>query len=160
MGSGAEADLYGVLGVPGDASAPEIRRAYRRLARQHHPDLNPHPDGPRRFAALVHAYEILNDPAQRARYDRCRRSPSPATRPRRSPDPPSRPVPADDPTIRRGILELSPYEASRLAQQPLVLRDARGRTIVLPTGTAHGDTITLLHDGRPAALTIWVQGKT
>src|SRR5207248_461062 len=115
MSSRTNTDLYGVLGVPRDASAPEIRRAYRRLARQEHPDLNPAPDGPRRFAALSSAYEILNDPAQRARYDQTLgRSPA-ALPPQSASRPRVRPVPADRYAARRGILELSPHEAAHLA---------------------------------------------
>jgi curved DNA-binding protein CbpA len=146
-------DHYALLGVRTDAPAREIRRAYRRLARQHHPDLNPRPDGPERFAQLAHAYATLNDPAQRARYDQTRRPP-PASRPRmaRSPLP--------ERTFRRGILELSANEARHLARHPLTLTDNHGRQIVLPTGTSHGDRITLLCNGRPAVLTIQLQGKT
>ena len=56
-------DYYQVLGISRNASTPELRRAYRRLARQHHPDRNPEPDGPERFRALAEAYAVLNDPA-------------------------------------------------------------------------------------------------
>jgi curved DNA-binding protein CbpA len=62
-------DYYGVLGVDRDASTREIRRAYRRLACQQHPDRNPEPDGAQRFRTLAEAYEVLSDPARRARYD-------------------------------------------------------------------------------------------
>ncbi|HJR97968.1 MAG TPA: J domain-containing protein, partial [Actinomycetota bacterium] len=63
-------DLYGLLGVPPDASDDDIRHAYRALAREHHPDANPRhapADGFRRVAA---AYEILGDERDRAAYDR------------------------------------------------------------------------------------------
>jgi curved DNA-binding protein CbpA len=161
MTSRTDADLYGTLGVPRDASALEIRRAYRRLARHQHPDLNPDPDGPRRFAALARAYEILHDPAQRARYDQTLgRSPAQITRPRAASRSPAWVVPGDRPAARRGILELSPHEAAHVARQPLTLRDARGRRIVLPAGTRHGDQITLLQDGGAAVLTVRVRGKS
>jgi curved DNA-binding protein CbpA len=161
MSSWADADLYGMLGVPRDASAPEIRRAYRRLAREQHPDLNPDPDGPQRFAALASAYEILHDPAQRACYDQSlRRTPVATVPPRSAPPPPPVEVPSDRPVARRGILELSPHEAAHLARQPLTLRDPRGRTIVLPAGIGHGDHVALLRDGRAAVLTVWVHGRT
>jgi curved DNA-binding protein CbpA len=147
-------DYYARLGVTSDASAREIRRAYRRLARQHHPDLNPGPEESERFAELAHAYAILNDPAQRARYDQARRPP-PQAMPLRT----SR-SPAAEHAFRRGILELSPSEALQLARGPLTLTDHRGRTIVLPAGAGHGDEVTLFYDGRPATLTIRISRKS
>ena len=146
-------DLYQVLGVAQDANTREIRRAYRRLARQHHPDHNPTSHGSEPFIALARAYEILNDPVQRAHYDEIRRS-SPARRP-------SAPHPRDDqPTVRHGLLELSPGEARRLAHHPLILTDTQGRTILLPAGAGHGDAITLVYDTERVILTIKVQRKT
>jgi curved DNA-binding protein CbpA len=61
---------YQVLGVPDDASAEEIHRAYRRLARRHHPDLNADADADTRFREILGAFEVLSDPAQRALHDR------------------------------------------------------------------------------------------
>ncbi len=64
-------DPYTVLGVARTASADEIKRAYRKLAKQLHPDLNPDaPDVARRFQDATDAYELLSDPARRAAYDR------------------------------------------------------------------------------------------
>ncbi|HEY0374355.1 MAG TPA: DnaJ domain-containing protein, partial [Amnibacterium sp.] len=63
------ADHYEVLGVARDASAEEIKRAYRRLARQLHPDVNPGPDASERFKDVTHAYDVLSDPRQRQEYD-------------------------------------------------------------------------------------------
>jgi molecular chaperone DnaJ len=62
-------DLYAILGVPRDASPEEIRRAYRALARQHHPDVNENPGADQRFKEIAGAYEILSDPQKRQRYD-------------------------------------------------------------------------------------------
>ena len=145
-------DHYALLGVRSDASAREIRRAYRRLARQHHPDVNPRPDpdGPALFAQLAHAYEILNDPDQRARYDKTLHPPE-------APRPPRSRIPRRERTGQRGILELSPSEAQHLARHPLTLADIDGRSIVLPAGAGHGDEITLLYDGRPVTLTVHLQ---
>ena len=63
-------DYYEVLGLPRDASQDDIRRAYRKRARQYHPDLNADPDAEDRFKELGEAYEVLSDPDKRGRYDR------------------------------------------------------------------------------------------
>src|SRR5919202_1377529 len=64
-------DPYEVLGLRRDASADDVKLAYRRLAKQSHPDLNPgnhHVE--HRFREITAAYELLSDPAKRARFDR------------------------------------------------------------------------------------------
>ncbi|MBO0869211.1 MAG: molecular chaperone DnaJ [Micromonosporaceae bacterium] len=58
-------DYYGVLGVPRTASAEEIKRAYRKLARQFHPDVNPDPAAQERFKEINAAYEVLSDDQKR-----------------------------------------------------------------------------------------------
>jgi molecular chaperone DnaJ len=58
-------DYYGVLGVRRDASGEEIKRAYRKLARELHPDVNPDPEAQQRFKAVTAAYEVLADPEKR-----------------------------------------------------------------------------------------------
>lgn len=63
-------DLYELLGVPRDAEADTIKKAYRRLARQLHPDVNPDPETQERFKEVSAAYEVLSDPQKRAHYDR------------------------------------------------------------------------------------------
>lgn len=63
-------DYYEILGVPRDASIDEIKKVFRRLARQYHPDLNPgDKQAEEKFKAIGEAYEILSDPSQRAEYD-------------------------------------------------------------------------------------------
>ena len=62
-------DLYDVLGIGHDATDDDIRRAYRRLARELHPDVNGDPHAEERFKEVAGAYEILSDPDKRARYD-------------------------------------------------------------------------------------------
>ena len=68
--SPAKRDYYEVLGVPRHASQEEIKRAFRRLARQYHPDVSDAPDAEERFKEINEAYAVLSDPEKRARYDR------------------------------------------------------------------------------------------
>jgi curved DNA-binding protein CbpA len=128
-----EDDPCRVLGVAGAATAAEIRRAYRRLARQHHPDHNPGPESSDRFRALADAYSALNDPARRARDDTAIQRP---TRPAASHATPAAPR-------LRGVLELSPREAQIAAITALRLIDSNGVVIVLPAGVRDGDEVTL-----------------
>jgi molecular chaperone DnaJ len=66
-----EKDYYKVLGVPQSATETEIRRAYRKLAKQNHPDANPGKE--ERFKEISAAYDVLSDPAKRKEYDEIRR---------------------------------------------------------------------------------------
>ena len=66
-------DYYEVLGVPRDADTEDIRRAYRKLARENHPDINKDPEAEDRFKEISEAYEVLRDEERRRQYDRVRR---------------------------------------------------------------------------------------
>ncbi|MFO8015457.1 MAG: DnaJ C-terminal domain-containing protein [Phycisphaerae bacterium] len=66
----AKRDYYTVLGVPRDADQDAVKKAYRRLARQYHPDLNPNdPEAERKFKEIGEAYEVLSDKKKRQAYD-------------------------------------------------------------------------------------------
>jgi molecular chaperone DnaJ len=66
----AQRDYYEVLGVVREADDAEIKKAFRRLARELHPDVNPDPEAHERFREAAEAYEVLSVPDTRARYDR------------------------------------------------------------------------------------------
>src|SRR5262245_38358499 len=63
------ADYYASLGVGRDANADEIKMAYRRLARELHPDVKPDPVAQERFKEVTHAHDVLSDPNKRQMYD-------------------------------------------------------------------------------------------
>ena len=65
----ADRDFYQILGVPRTASQDEIQRAYRKLARANHPDVNKDPAAEERFKDISEAYDVLSDPQTRRRYD-------------------------------------------------------------------------------------------
>src|SRR3989475_12611984 len=69
--TGTPRDPYEVLGVERDASGQQIKKAFRQLARELHPDVNAHdPDAEEKFKEAAEAYEILSDDDRRATYDR------------------------------------------------------------------------------------------
>lgn len=70
IGSATKRDYYDVLGVKRSATEKEIKKAYRRLAREHHPDLNPgNKDAERRFKEISEAYHVLSNAELRKKYD-------------------------------------------------------------------------------------------
>jgi molecular chaperone DnaJ len=86
-------DYYRILGVPETAAVDEIKKAFRRLAKQHHPDRNPNnPQAAERFKEINEAHDVLSDTAKRKQYDNLRRygafsTPQPRGRPGAGPQP-------------------------------------------------------------------------
>src|SRR4051812_43552881 len=67
--AGVAKDYYGILGVSRDAGPDDIKRAYRKLARELHPDVNPDPGAQEKFKEVNAAYEVLSDPRKREMFD-------------------------------------------------------------------------------------------
>jgi molecular chaperone DnaJ len=63
-------DFYSLLGLSRDCTEAEVKKAYRKLAMEYHPDRNPSPQAEARFKEITEAYEVLRDPQKRAAYDR------------------------------------------------------------------------------------------
>ena len=79
-------DYYAVMGVARDATADQIKQAYRKLARKYHPDVSKEADAEQRFKGVGEAYEVLRDPQKRAAYDQLGSGPRPGEDFRPPPD--------------------------------------------------------------------------
>jgi curved DNA-binding protein len=156
----ATRDFYDVLGLDRGASADEIRRAYRNLARRYHPDVNKDPDAEERFKEVSEAYDVLSDAEKRERYDRFggaadggpefggfeagdlgdlfetflggagRRSES-----------------AGRGADQEAVLELSLEEAARGGRRSMTLGDGRSYDVAIPSGVREDQRIRLAGEG-------------
>jgi DnaJ-class molecular chaperone len=152
-------DYYTALGVSRDASDVEIKRAFRELARRHHPDVGPDDNG-EAFREINEAYAVLSDAEARARYDRWGHQDDPGGL--------SAVVEAAQDIFndvfrrRRGkqrgrdlryTLELTFEEAAFGCSKPIQIPTGEGRsrdfTIVVPAGTKDGGTRTFKSEGEP-----------
>src|SRR5690606_25905591 len=79
-------DYYAIMGVARDATAEQIKQAYRKLARKYHPDVSKEKDAEVRFKEVGEAYEVLRDPEKRAAYDQLGSGPRPGEQFRPPPD--------------------------------------------------------------------------
>lgn len=79
-------DYYAIMGVARDATAEQVKQAYRKLARKYHPDVSKEPDAEARFKEVGEAYEVLRDPQKRAAYDQLGKGPPPGENFRPPPD--------------------------------------------------------------------------
>lgn len=153
-------DYYAVLGVPRDASEADIKRAFRELARKHHPDVNPVDEG-EQFRAINEAYAVLSDRDARARYDRWGHPDDGASGLGAVVDAAQEMI--NDVLRRRKqrhrgrdvryTLEVSFEEAAFGASKSISIPDGAGKmrdfTVVIPAGTKQGAIKMIKGEGEP-----------
>ena len=119
-------DYYAALGVARDASAADIKSAYRKLAQKYHPDVTKDPKGEEKFKDIAEAYQTLKDPEKRAAYDRLGSGFQPGQD--------FRPPPDWEQQFRRAGPEGEARSSTRISTSPISSRASRAR------GTAAGAT--------------------
>ena len=127
-------DCYSILGVPAAATTEEIRAAYRRLARQYHPDLNTGPEAETRMKEINQAYATLSDPERRRHYDIYGVSEPPAAEPNRRGQRSSARPSATRPSRPRTYSASSPQRGEDIEAAVLITRReaSRGMRKVFP----------------------------
>jgi DnaJ-class molecular chaperone len=136
-------DLYDVLGVTSKASAEDIKKAYRRLARERHPDRDPNnPCAEEEFKRLGEAYSILSDPVRRAQYDRGDIDAA-GRRRRGGPKPGAKPDGADV----EYDLAITFLEAATGAVKHVSMTNGKRLRVSIPAGTRDGALLRLKGQG-------------
>ena len=127
------ADYYGTLGVRRDANPDEIKKAYRRLARELHPDVNPDPVTQERFKEITQAYEVLSDPEKRQLYDLGGDPFAPGRRGR----------------VRRRVLPVQRHHGRVLRRRPPAVARAAGRGAAATPRSGSSSTCPSAPSARP-----------
>lgn len=155
-------DLYRILGVASDASPDEIKKAYRRKAREMHPDLDPgNPWAEDEFKELSAAYQLLSDPVHRAQYDRGEVDASGRKKKTRRPDTEresgrkggfegffrDRPGPDIDGVDVNYVLKVDFLEAARGANREMKTTHGATLKVTVPPGTIDGQVLRLKGQG-------------
>ncbi|MFM7621793.1 MAG: DnaJ domain-containing protein [Alphaproteobacteria bacterium] len=160
---------YDVLGVGIKASAEEIKQAYRRLARQHHPDA---PQGStERFQALGHAYETLNHPEKRRLYDE---GLNPKAKPKAPPK--AKPAPKEESSLWASFswkkesppppdpkhldVPISARQCQEGGKITVVWKEGKALKISVPKGARHGDLLKMSTSDGPVVARVVVTEDT
>lgn len=126
--------LYGVLGVPREADDATIKKAFRRLALQWHPDTCHEPDAAAQFRTLKDAYDVLSDPNKRARYEAGLRLTAGTPRVQTRDDSAWRPPLRCGWLLVEGISQVGRFAVSRITQWHDIVEDGRTLTVSWPRG--------------------------
>ena len=168
----ADRDYYEILGVSRDADEEAIRRAYRKLARKHHPDVSSDPDAEERFKEVGEAFDVLKDPEKRELYDRFGSDWRQAQAAGGAPPPPREPGPGGPPPdyedlfaqmfggargegaafrVRgndlEAVLDVTLEEAARGGSRRITLPDGTSLDVTIPVGLVDGRRIRLAGQG-------------